>query len=88
MAEIIAALRASELVVTNSIKSLTAAGLVAPDSEHSVNYLPASDGLRRLVEETEALYARQPDAVRRLIVASSSGFSLTDFANAFRWRDR
>ena len=86
--EIVAGLRASKLVVTNSIQSLTAAGLVSPESGQSVIYLPASEDLRRLVEETEALYAMQPDAVRRLIVASSSGFSLTDFANAFRWRDK
>jgi DNA-binding IclR family transcriptional regulator len=88
VAEIVAALRASELVVTNCIKSLTAAGLVAPDSDNSVSFRPASDELGRLADETEALYARQPDAVRRLIVASSSGFSLSDFANAFRWRDK
>ena len=88
MPEIVAALRASKLVVTNCIESLVAAGLVAPEATDSVSYLPASDDLRSLVDETEALYAKQPDAVRRLIVASSSGFSLTDFANAFRWRDK
>lgn len=87
VAEIVTALRASELVVTNSIESLTAAGLVAPESGRSVSFSPASDDLRLLVDETEALYGKQPDAVRRLIVASTSGFSLTDFANAFRWRD-
>ena len=85
VADIVTALRASELVVTQGIRSLTAAGLVAPETDHSVCFLPASDDLRRLIDEVEALYARQPDAVRRLIVASSSGFSLTDFANAFRW---
>lgn len=88
MAEIVSALRASELVVTQCIRSLTAAGLVAPESEQAVKFLPASENIRSLVDEAELLYARQPDAVRRLIVASSSGFSLTDFANAFRWKDK
>lgn len=86
VAEIVAALRASELVVTKCIESLTAAGLVAPESDHEFRYLPVKDDLRKLVEETEALYTKQPDAVRRLIIASPSGFSLTDFANAFRWK--
>lgn len=86
VAEIVAALRASELVVTKCIESLTAAGLVSPESDQEIRFLPASDDLRKLVGETEALYAKQPDAVRRLIIASSSGFSLTDFANAFRWK--
>ena len=86
IAEIVAALRASELVVTKCIESLTAAGLVAPESHQEIRFLPASRDLRKLVDETEALYAKQPDAVRRLIIASPSGFSLTDFANAFRWK--
>ena|SRR5688572_448634 len=88
VAEIVTALRASELVVTKCIESLTAAGLVAPESERTVSFAPANAGIRQLIDETEALYGRQPDAVRRLIVASTSGFSLTDFANAFRWRDK
>ena len=88
VAEIVAGLRASELIVTKCIQSLTTAGLVSPESPQVVKYLPASDGLRKLVDETEALYAKQPDAVRRLIIASSSGFGLTDFANAFRWKDK
>lgn len=85
--EIVTTLRASQLVVAKCIQSLTAAGLVSPESEQSVIYRPVGQDLSDRVEEAEALYARQPDAVRRLIVASSSGFSLTDFANAFRWRD-
>ncbi len=84
--EIGAALRACELVGTICIESRTAAGLVAPESDQEIRFLPASADLRKLVEETESLYAKQPDAVRRLIIASSSGFSLADFANAFRWK--
>lgn len=86
IAEIVAALRASELVVTKCIESLTTAGLVSPESDQEIRFLPATNDLRKLVEEAEALYSKQPDAVRRLIIASSSGFSLTDFANAFRWK--
>ena len=74
--------------MTKCIQSLTAAGLLVPESDGSVTYAPASADLRQTLEEVEALYTKQPDAVRRLIVASQTGFSLTDFANAFRWRDR
>jgi len=86
--EIVSTLRASELIVTKCIHSLTAAGLISVESGQSIIFLPANAELRRMVDEAEALYAKQPDAVRRLIVASSSGFSLTDFANAFRWSDK
>jgi hypothetical protein len=37
------------------------------------------------VDETEALYARSPDAVRRMIISASHG-GLTAFADAFRIR--
>ena len=87
IAEIVAALRASELVVTKCVESLIAAGLVSPESSQLIRFLPASADLAKLVDETEALYAKQPHAVRRLIIASTSGISLTDFANAFRWKD-
>lgn len=84
-AEIVEALRASDLIVTQSIASLTDAGLVVADSAGCVEYRPSNADAARLVEEAERLYGGSPDAVRRLILnASSSG--LAAFADAFRLR--
>ncbi|MFL6844071.1 MAG: hypothetical protein ACJ8ER_04235 [Allosphingosinicella sp.] len=81
---IVAALRASDLIVSRGLIELQAAGLVAEDEEGAV-YRPVSEALALLVEKTETFYARSPDAVRRLIVgAASSG--LAAFADAFRIR--
>ena len=83
--EIVAALRASEIIVAQSLDFLTAAGLVSIDEAGSAAYRPASEGSARLVEGTEALYARSPDAVRRLIVGAIPN-PLAAFADAFRLR--
>ena len=85
-AEIVASLRASELVVTQSLASLTAGGLVSVDGEGGASYAPAAPELGTLVAECEALYARSPDAVRRLIVGGRPGGSIAAFADAFRFR--
>lgn len=83
--ELVAALRASELIVAQSLDALTAAGLVAADETKSAAYRPASARLGDLVDGAESLYARSPDAVRRLIVGASAG-GLAAFADAFRLR--
>ena len=83
--ELVKIMRASDLVVTKALTSLEAAGLVANDGELS-QYLPVSDEVEALVEQAEALYAKRPDAVRRAIVAASSG-SASAFANAFKLRN-
>lgn len=85
-AELVAALRASDLVVSQALHGLVAAGLVAVDAEGAAAYSPFSERVADLVEGAEGLYARSPDAVRRLIVASASG--LAAFADAFRlWKE-
>ena len=83
--EMVAGLRGSDLVVTQSVDSLTAAGLVVAEADGSARYNPASEELDRLVERASALYARSPDAVRRTIVASANP-AITAFADAFRLR--
>ena len=83
--EIVTALRASDLIVYQSLVALTAAGLVAVDASGGALYSPAGKDLAALVEEAESLYARSPDAVRRMIVVSSTS-GLTAFADAFRVR--
>ena len=82
-AEMVSGLRGSDLVVTQSVGALAAAGLVLPETEGSARYAPASNDLDRLVEATEAFYATSPDAVRRMIVAAANP-SATAFADAFK----
>jgi len=84
--ELVAALRASDLIVTQSLASLEAAGLVSPDSGGGARYQPASRDISALLDRVEALYARSPDAVRRLIVGRSPS-GLAAFADAFRLRE-
>lgn len=77
-------LRASDAVISNSLESLLAGGLILSGDEGS-RYAPASKDLGRLVDETEKLYASKPDAVRRLIVSSTTS-GLSAFADSFRFR--
>lgn len=84
-AELVETLRASELVVSNALRSLAASGLVVEDEGDGVRYAPASPDIEQLADATEALYAKKPDAVRRIVVASATG-GLTAFADAFRLR--
>lgn len=81
--DLVAALRASDAVVTTAATALFSAGLVLLD-EDSVRYAPAP-GLDPLVEATALLYAQKPDAVRRLIV-SAVGDPAAAFSDAFRLR--
>jgi hypothetical protein len=83
--EMVAGLRGSDLVVSQSVESLTAAGLVLADANGSARYCPASDDLDALVEAAASLYAKSPDAVRRTIVAAANP-AITAFADAFRLR--
>ena len=80
---IVEALRASQLVVSQALESLVAAGLVTVSDNGRGDHSPVSGDVAKLIEETEALYAKRPDAVRRLIVAASKP-GLTAFADAFK----
>jgi DNA-binding transcriptional regulator PaaX len=83
--ELITRLRASELVISQALHALVAAGLVSVDRQGCASYIPASEATAQIVEATEKLYRRRPDAVRRMIVASHAS-GLTAFADAFRLR--
>lgn len=83
--EMVAGLRGSELVVTQGVESLAAAGLVLAGADGSARYNPASGDLDDMAQRTEALYAKSPDAVRRMIVAAANP-GITAFADAFRLR--
>lgn len=83
--EMVAGLRGSDLVVEQSVESLSAAGLVLTEADGTVRYGPATPELDALVERTETLYAKSPDAVRRMIVAAANP-GITAFADAFKLR--
>jgi predicted transcriptional regulator len=82
--ELIATLRASELVVNRALDELVAAGLVSLDTE-GARYMPASEAIADQMEEVEKLYSGRPDAVRRAIVSATAS-GATAFADAFRLR--
>lgn len=83
-ADLVATLRASELVVSKALDELVAAGLASQD-EGGASYMPVNAGVAACVDQLEKLYAGRPDAVRRAIVSASAG-SASAFAEAFRLR--
>jgi len=82
--ELIATLRASELVVSKALEALIAAGLASSDDQ-GVVYLPVNADVAEFVDRAEQLYRSRPNSVRRAIVAASAG-GATAFADAFRLR--
>ena len=83
-AELVSALRASELVVAKAIDALVVAGLASVEGD-GTTFAPANDHLRDCVERAEKLYRGRPNAVRRQIIAANTG-SATAFADAFKLR--
>lgn len=84
-AELIGALRASDLIIDRSSDELIAAGLVVPEKGNSFRYAPSSSDLPFLVEGARRLYKNSPGSVRRIIInGHQSGISA--FADAFRLR--
>lgn len=83
---IVSALRASDLVVEQGLVDLAAAGLVVADEAGHVRYAPANPGLDELAGEAEALYAKSPNAVRRMIIAAANP-GLAAFSDAFKLRN-
>ena len=84
-AELIAGLRASDAVVSQSVENLSVAGLAVVDGEGRIAYLAGSTDQAALVKAAIDLYGRSPDQVRRLIVAQSAP-GVTAFADAFKLR--
>jgi len=83
--ELIAALRVSEAVVSQSVENLSAAGLAVVDHEGRVTLHQGNDEAAGLVRQAVEFYQKSPDKVRRLIVAQSSP-GVTAFADAFKLR--
>jgi hypothetical protein len=83
-AELVANLRASELVVSKALDALVSAGLASWEGE-GVVYMPINAEVAARVDQLEKLYAARPDAVRRAIVSAAAS-GATAFADAFRLR--
>lgn len=82
--DLVAALRASDLVVTGALDSLVTAGLASIGPDGAI-YMPANDQVAANLDLAEELYSARPDAVRRAIIRRSSpGPSI--FSDAFRLR--
>jgi hypothetical protein len=83
--ELIDILRASDLVIRQSVGSLVAAGLVLTEDGNRVRLHALDRDTEKLLAASIDLYRRSPDKVRRLIVAHSLP-GATAFADAFRLR--
>ena len=82
--ELVAALRASDVVISHALDALIAAGLASMDVGRAI-YLPVNKEAHKSVERAERLYRTKPNAVRRAIIAGrASGASA--FADAFKLR--
>jgi hypothetical protein len=82
--DLIATLRASELVVSKAVDALVAAGLASMEDD-GILYLPVNPAVELCAERVEDLYRTRPNKVRRAIVAASSS-NATAFADAFKLR--
>lgn len=82
--ELVATLRASELVVSKALDALVAAGIASVDDEGAI-YLPVNRDVEDCVDQAELLYRSRPNKVRRAIIAAATS-SATAFADAFRIR--
>ena len=84
-AEMVAGLRGSDAVVTRSLASLLAAGLVLTEADGSARYAPAGASLDAQAAAAVDMYRVSPQAVRRLIISSANP-GITAFADSFRLR--
>lgn len=82
--ELVATLRASDVVVTKALEALLAAGLASIGQDGAI-YCPVNRQTEQLVELAEQLYRARPNAVRRAIVVANRS-SAAAFADAFRLR--
>ena len=81
--EMVARLRASDLVVNQGLDQLVTGGLVVIEEDGRARYQPVPGSLDGTVEAAQRYYSKSPDAVRRLIVAAANP-GLAAFADSFR----
>lgn len=82
--ELIATLRASDLVVSRALDALVSAGLASLEDKGAA-YLPVNRDVEECVEQVENLYRTRPNSVRRVIVSAGTS-SANAFADAFKLR--
>lgn len=83
-AALVAELRGSQMLVSDNLSRLQAAGLVVEDDESGWRYAPAAPVLDDLCNELEAAYRERPVAVVNMI--AKPGGSLQSLADAFKFR--
>lgn len=83
--ELIAALRVSDAVISQSVENLSAAGLVVVDGEGRISVHAVRENDLAMVRAAIDFYQKSPDKVRRLIVARAAP-GITAFADAFKLR--
>jgi len=81
--ELVRDLRASVLIVGDSLDSLQKAGLVSRNANEQYQYWPITPELDHLVDDVSAAYASSPVAVTEAILSSPSS-SVRTFADAFK----
>lgn len=83
--ELVARMRASDLVVSQGVQALVSAGMASLDAEGRVQFRPVNDEVAECARAANEFYCRFPGRARRLIVARQSP-GLNAFADAFRLR--
>ncbi|WP_181704906.1 hypothetical protein [Chthonobacter rhizosphaerae] len=84
-ANLVAELRGSEQVISDSVVSLMRAGLVDVGPDGAIRYCAASAEQHELVIQLDDLYRRKAAAVRRAIVRTGND-KLQTFSDAFKFR--
>ena len=83
--ELVRELRANTEVVTQGLEALTAAGIVAVDSDQGYRLQAASPEMDDMARALAELYKRKPRAVMRAIFPAPKD-RIQTFADAFRMR--
>jgi hypothetical protein len=81
--ELVRDLRASVLIVADSLDTLQKAGLVSRNADDQYQYWPTTPELDHLVDDVAAAYGTSPVAVTEAILSSPSS-SVRTFADAFK----
>ncbi len=81
--ELVRDLRASVLIVGDSLDALQKVGLVSKNADEQFQYRPISPELARLVDDVAATYASSPVAVTEAILSAPNS-SIRIFADAFK----
>lgn len=83
--ELVAELRVSNSVISQSIAQLTAVGLATMDDNGLIRFHPATEELACLGREAVELYERRPGQVRRTIISHTTP-GIAAFSDAFKLR--